>query len=279
MIEKANRDEEPDSVMTEPIAESITESNHRLQRSVDNETAAVIESEKGASTGLPGKGVSTAPNRKEWSTSGLIRFAILLSVITIVYNVIEGVASIILGGKDETLALMGFGIDSFVEVLSAIGVLHMTLRMRADGHAEESRQRFERRALRITGISFYVLVGGILAASILQVVRQIPPESTFWGMVVTGISMLGMGLLIKGKSTVGHRLNSPAILADANCSKSCLYLSAAVFASGLLYEWTGLLYADTLGALAVAFFALKEGREAMQKSRSDDICGCHGCQA
>lgn len=214
-----------------------------------------------------------------WSER-LIQIAIWLSVITIGYNVVEGVIALVLGGRDETLALMGFGIDSFVEVLSAIGILHMTLRMRKEGPGTTARKEFEKRALRITAISFFVLVAGIVAASALQVMYQVPPESTFWGMVVTGISMLGMGFLIHGKTSVGNRLNSPAILADANCSRSCLYLSAAVFISGLLYEWTGILYADTLGALAVAFFAFKEGRESMMKSRDDSLsCGCHDdCQ-
>ncbi len=222
----------------------------------------------------PGTGVEPK------TESFLIKLGIALSVITIVYNLIEGLASLFLGAQDETLALMGFGVDSFVEVISAVGVLHMTLRLKKEGPGTQSRAAFERTALKITGTAFYILVFGILAASAVQIYLQKPPESTFWGMVITGLSMLGMGFLIWGKTVVGLHLNSPAIMADANCSKSCLYLSAAVFLSGLLYQWTGILYADTLGALAVGYFAFREGRECFTMVRSESLsCGCHdSCQ-
>ena len=287
MDERANRSEDTERFsMTEgatsPQEQSTTTVEHQIpgidSLSVSTNSASLSSMESAGSMAISGVApVSSVPGTE--TTNRLIGFAIALSAITIVYNVIEGIVSIVLGGKDETLALMGFGIDSFVEVMSAVGVLHMTLRMRSDGAMAESRERFEKRALKITGYSFYILVAGIIAASVIQVLRQIPPESTFWGMVITGISILGMGLLIRGKTVVGRRLNSPAILADANCSRSCLYLSGAVFLSGLFYEWTGILYADTLGALAVALFAFKEGKESIAKSRSNGLCGCHdSCQ-
>ncbi|WP_439645243.1 hypothetical protein [Geotalea toluenoxydans] len=82
----------------------------------------------------------------------------LLAVITIIYNLVEGVASMGLGAADETLALFGFGVDSFIEVISAVGVWHMLGRIRING--EEERDRFEQTALRITGGAFYILTAG-----------------------------------------------------------------------------------------------------------------------
>lgn len=217
----------------------------------------------------------TGNSLSKQTTHRLLWTGLFLSAMTIGYNVIEGLVSLFFGSQDETLALMGFGVDSFVEVLSALGVLHLLMRMRKNGAEATSRVSWERNALRITGVAFYFLVVGLIIASILQIYLQRPPESTVSGMIITGISMAGMGFLIYGKIKVGRSLNSPAILADANCSKSCLYLSAAVFASGLLYTLTGLLYADTAGALAVAIFAFREGRESLQKAGQEDIgCGC-----
>ena len=85
----------------------------------------------------------------------LVSFALILSIITILYNIAEGLFSIFFGLNDETLALFGFGLDSFVEVISGIGILHMIIRMKRNPVSE--RDEFERTALRITGFSFYLL--------------------------------------------------------------------------------------------------------------------------
>ncbi|MCB1137541.1 MAG: cation transporter [Leptospiraceae bacterium] len=208
-------------------------------------------------------------------TSRWLRAVIWLSILTIGYNILEGLVSLFFGAQDETLALLGFGIDSFVEVLSAFGVLHMTLRMRSAGPQSAGREEFERRALRITGIAFYLLVLGLIASAFVQVYTSREPESGLAGILISGISILGMGFLILGKERLGRQLNSPALLADAQCSRSCLYLSVAVLLSAATFELTGFLYADTAGALAVAFFAFREGRESLQKAGSNDLsCGC-----
>ncbi|MCB1169359.1 MAG: cation transporter [Leptospiraceae bacterium] len=208
-------------------------------------------------------------------TSRWLRAAIWLSILTIGYNILEGLVSIFFGARDETLALLGFGIDSFVEVLSAIGILHMTIRMRKEGVQSSGRQEFERRALRITGISFYILVCGLIASAVVQIYTSREPESGLAGIIITSISILGMGFLIRSKESVGRKLNSPALLADARCSRSCLYLSVAVLLSAAAFQFTGFLYADTAGALAVAYFAFREGRESLKKAASDELsCGC-----
>ena len=85
------------------------------------------------------------------SKKSLWRTALLLAIFTILYNIVEGAISIYWGIHDETLALFGFGLDSFVEVISGVGILHMVIRIKKDG--DENRDTFEKRALQITGIS------------------------------------------------------------------------------------------------------------------------------
>jgi hypothetical protein len=104
------------------------------------------------------------------SFKGLVSFALLLSVITILYNIAEGLISIFFGLNDETLALFGFGLDSFVEVISGIGILHMIIRMKRNPISE--RDRFERTALKITGLSFYLLCAGLILASVLLIIKM-----------------------------------------------------------------------------------------------------------
>lgn len=197
----------------------------------------------------------------------------LLTVLTIGYNLLEGGVSVWLGAADETLALFGFGVDSFIEVISAVGVWHMLHRIRTN-HGE-TRDEFEQRALRITGGAFYLLTAGLLATAVLNLVSGHRPETTFWGMVVSLVSISFMWLLIHAKTKVGKALSSQAILADAACSRACLYLSLALLFSSLGYALTGIGSLDALGAAVIAVLAGKEGREAFAKARGLE-CGCGG---
>src|SRR5450759_1598132 len=104
----------------------------------------------------------------------------LLAVLTIYYNLLEGIVSVWAGAADETLALFGFGVDSFIEVISAIGVWHMIRRIRANNG--ETRDTFERRALGITGGSFYLLTAGLVFMAITNIYQQHKPITTRWGI-------------------------------------------------------------------------------------------------
>jgi len=200
----------------------------------------------------------------------LIR-ANLLALLTIGYNLIEGVVSMVLGGADETLALFGFGVDSFIEVISAVGVWHMIRRIRQN--QGESRDAFEQRALRITGGAFYGLTVGLVLMAFLNIIQQHKPETTFWGIVVSLVSVSFMWLLIHYKVRVGTALHSPAILADAACSRACVYLSIVLLISSIGYELTGIGSLDAIGALLISWFAWKEGKEAFAKAHGMD-CAC-----
>ena len=207
------------------------------------------------------------------SLKRLYTIANQLAIITIGYNIIEGIVSVWLGAADETLSLFGFGVDSFVEVISGIGIWHMVRRIQANGM--ETRDNFEQQALRITGWAFYMLTFGLVLSAGLSLYEQHKPSSTFWGIIVSLVSISFMWLLIHYKTKVGNALNSSAILADAACSKACLYLSLVLLIASAGYELTGLRIFDSAGALLIAYFSYREGKEAFQKSRGLSCC-CNG---
>lgn len=210
------------------------------------------------------------------NTKKLIQIALILSLITIFYNIVEGVISVFFGASDETLALFGFGIDSFVEVLSGIGILHMVLRMKKAGINDvQTQDTFERQALKITGTAFYILMAGLIVGSIIQIVTKSVPDTTIPGIVISIISLLTMFALMKFKLKIGAKLHSDAIIADANCTKTCFYLSIVLLLSSFLYETFSIVWFDTLGSLAIAWFAFSEGKEAFEKSNSEKLsCNC-----
>ncbi|WP_157687483.1 cation transporter [Jiulongibacter sediminis] len=176
--------------------------------------------------------------------------ALFLAAITIIYNLAEGVISTFYGASDETLALFGFGVDSFVEVLSGIGIAHMIFRMKK--HPVENRDQFEITALKITGSAFYLLVAGLILGAILSVMYQAKPESTLVGIIISLISILTMYILYRQKLKVGQALNSEPIISDANCTKTCFYLSFILLGSSALYALFKIPYVDALGSLGIA---------------------------
>lgn len=198
------------------------------------------------------------------------RWALQLTVFTIGYNFLEGTVSTLLGFQDETLALLGFGVDSFIEVISAIGIAHMITRIRR--FPEMSRDRFEITALRITGSCFYLLAVGLVITALINIVQNHQPETTFWGIVISAISIVTMWILIVLKMKVGKQLDSQPIIADAKCTKVCLYMSFVLLASSFIYELTHIGYLDSIAALGIAYFSAKEGKEAFEKAQGKASC-------
>ena len=202
-----------------------------------------------------------------------IRKASFLIFITIFYNIAEGIISVWFGAGDETLALLGFGVDSFVEVISGIGIAHMIFRMK---YAKvQTRDSFERTALKVTGTAFYLLTAGLIIGSVLNVINNVKPETTLPGIIIASVSIITMYWLMTSKLKVGKALNSDAIIADANCTKTCFYLSFVLLASSGLYEIFNIAYFDVLGSLGIAYFAFREGKESFEKAKSDNLlCNC-----
>jgi hypothetical protein len=210
----------------------------------------------------------------------LWNIALLLAIITVLYNVAEGLVSTILGANDETLSLFGFGMDSFIEVISGIGIWHMIVRVKRSitmgNHVDlaSRRDRFEKTALRITGMAFYILALGLAVTVVYNILTGSKPQTTFWGIIIALISIITMIILMQAKIKVGKKLNSDAIIADAHCTRTCVYLSIILLAASILYEIFKIGYIDSIGALGIAYFSFKEGKEAMEKAKGKECC-CH----
>jgi divalent metal cation (Fe/Co/Zn/Cd) transporter len=199
------------------------------------------------------------------------QYALWLAIFTVLYNIAEGLVSIFFGISDEALTLFGFGVDSFIEVMSGIGILAMVIRIRKK--PDTPRSQFEITALRVTGTAFYLLAAGLGATAIYNLFSGHKPETTLPGLIISVISIAMMWLLVAGKRKVGRALNSLPILADANCTLVCIYMSVVLLASSLIYELTGFGFVDSIGALGLIYFSVKEGREAFEKARGIE-CSC-----
>lgn len=207
------------------------------------------------------------------SEQKLYRKAYLLSLFTIFYNVVEGILSMVIGYEDETLSLFGFGADSFIEVISGIGIAMMILRIKHNPKSPKSK--FEVTALKITGSAFYLLAVGLFASIIINIVNHHKPETTIWGVVISSISIAVMVWLMNAKRNIGKKLHSDSIIADANCTKICIYMSLVLLVSSLIYELTGFTYTDVIGAAGLLYLSISEGKESLEKANGKE-CGCIG---
>jgi divalent metal cation (Fe/Co/Zn/Cd) transporter len=205
--------------------------------------------------------------------SKLYKFAFWLAAFTIFYNIVEGLVATYFGYTDESLALFGFGIDSFIEVISGLGIASMIIRIQRN--PESNRDTFERTALKITGFAFFGLVVGLLITSVYNIWSGHKPETTFWGIIVSLVSIAAMGFLIIAKIKVGKQLNSEAILADAECTKVCIFMSIILLVSSVIYLLTNFAYIDSIGTLGLAYLSLKEGKECFEKASSNKLCCDH----
>lgn len=208
----------------------------------------------------------------------LYKTAFFLALFTILYNVVEGVISTYFGFEDESLTLFGFGTDSFIEVISGLGVASMILRI--EKNPESKRDSLEKTALKITGTAFFILVIGLVITSVYNIYIGHKPVTTFWGVVISIFSILIMWFLVTWKKNVGNKLNSAPILADANCTLVCIYMSVILLISSAVYYFFAVPYIDSVGTLALSYFAFKEGKECFEKANNSNYsCGCETSKA
>jgi divalent metal cation (Fe/Co/Zn/Cd) transporter len=205
-------------------------------------------------------------------TARLYRIAFTLALFTIFYNTAEGLASTYFGFEDESFTLFGFGVDSFIEAVSGFGIASMVRRIQK--HSESTRSGFERASLQITGSSFFVLAAGLIATGGYNVWTGHAPATTRWGVLISVISIAVMGILVHYKNEIGNRLDSPAIVADAQCTKVCIYMSLVLLAASGLFELFKIPYLDAAGLFGLAYFSFKEGRECFEKAENEIPCAC-----
>jgi len=189
----------------------------------------------------------------------LYQKALTLSYFTVGYNILEGVASVIAGAFAGSIALVGFGLDSFVESLSGI---IMIWRFRKHGIVSlEEEEEIEHRALKLVGYTFFILAGYILYESVTKLYYVEIPDTSLVGIIIAVLSIIIMPVLYIKKVQVGKTIGSKSLLSDAKETLACTFLSFALLLGlGLNYLW-GLWQADPIVGIIVALYLVKEGRE------------------
>jgi divalent metal cation (Fe/Co/Zn/Cd) transporter len=189
-----------------------------------------------------------------------------LEYFTIAWNALEGLVAVVAGAMAGSISLVGFGIDSFIEVTSGSVLLW---RMSVDTELQR-RELNERRALRIVGVCFLLLAAYIAYESVLGLWSRRAPEHSIPGIVLACVSLVVMPLLSRAKRKVGHALGSAAMHADAKQTEFCTYLSAILLVGLLLNVFFGLWWADPVAALMMVPIIAKEGIEGLQGKACDD---------
>jgi divalent metal cation (Fe/Co/Zn/Cd) transporter len=184
----------------------------------------------------------------------------LLAWVTIAYNIVEAVVAIGSGLVAGSLALVGFGIDSSIELFAAVVVL-----WRLRGEVEDR----EARALKLIAVSFFALGGYVVVEAVRNLLSEADPDTSPVGIGLAFASLIVMPILARAKRETGNALHDHTILADAAETRLCAYLSAILLVGLVLDASVGWSWADPLAALGIAALAVKEGREAW---KGHDCC-------
>ncbi len=204
---------------------------------------------------------------KEGMSSNLSRRALLLSYFTVGYNVLEGVVSIIAGALAGSIALIGFGLDSFIESLSG-GV--MIWRFRKHGKVtKEEEEALERKATKLVGCTFFILAIYVLYESIDKLISKEASEPSLFGIIIAIVSLIVMPILFYKKYQTGKALGSRSLIADSKETLTCMFLSLALLIGlGTNYLF-GLWQADPIVGLIVVAFLVWEGYETFREEELD----------
>jgi len=200
--------------------------------------------------------------------SVLLRRGRTLEYATVGYNVLEGVIAIGSGLLAGSIALVGFGIDSGIEVLSGL-ILLWRLNSRRD---EEERERVEVRALTLVGWSFLILAAYVAYDAISSLLRRDVPDESLVGIALAAVSVVVMPLLVRAKRRVAAQLNSRALAADSKQTELCTWLSAILLGGLALNALAGWWWADPVAALVMVPIIAREGIEALRGEHCDDGC-------
>ena len=199
----------------------------------------------------------------------LLRRALFLAWFTVGWNVLEGIVAIAAALTAGSRALLGFGLDSGVESLSATVVLW---RLYAERHDPGRAESVEQRALRLIGGTFFVLAVFIGVESLRSLVGREEPDASIIGIALTAVSIVVMLWLAHTKRRVGIAMGSRAVEADSAQTSACVYLSLVVLVGLALNAALGWWWADPLAALGIVAFLLHEGRAALTAEHADDCC-------
>ena len=191
-----------------------------------------------------------------------------LSYFTIAWNSLEGLIAVVAGAVAGSISLVGFGIDSFIEVISGTTLLW---RMTVDADVQR-RDRNERLSLRILGICFFFLAGYVAYESCSDLISTKVPGHSISGIILACISLVVMPILSRAKKKVGYELRSAAMNADARQADFCVYLSAILLSGLLLNATLAWWWADPAAALIMVPIIAKEGLDGVRGKACCDPC-------
>ena len=180
----------------------------------------------------------------------------VIVAVTIGYNLVEAVVAIAAGSLASSAALIAFGLDSTVEVLSAAAV--------AVQFTRKDPARWEKPTLRVIALAFFLLAAYVTVTSVIALGARAQPEHSTVGILLTAISVLVMPLLSFAERRAGRELGSASAVADSKQTLVCTYLSAAVLVGLVLNNLFGWWWADAVAGLVIAAFAVREGIEAFR---------------
>lgn len=201
--------------------------------------------------------------------SALLRRAWWLAVFTVIWNLAEGAVAITAAALADSRALIGFGVDSFVESASATVLIW---RLSVEQRTPERAEHVEQRALRIIGVTFLALAALVGIESVRSLIAREQPDVSWIGIALTIVSLIVMPVLAREKRRVGRELGSRSVEADSQQTQACVYLSAVVLAGLAANAAFGWWWADPVAALGVVVFLVREGREALEAEHVDDCC-------
>lgn len=221
------------------------------------------------SPGANGPALKTLDNKNVDRRLRAVRRGTLLEYFTIAWNSLEAVVAIVAGLFAGSIALVGFGLDSVVEVSSGAALLW---RLRRDSDAAR-RESVERLTLRFVGVSFLALAAYVAYEAVESLVRGEAPDRSLPGIILAVASLFAMPLLARAKRRVAAELTSGAMAADAKQTEFCLYLSAILLAGLVLNAAAGWWWADPAAGLIMVPIISREGFEALRGK----TCGCSSC--
>ena len=195
------------------------------------------------------------------SVQRLEKKALWLSYFTVGYNIVEGVVSIIAGAIAGSIALTGFGLDSFVESLSG-GI--MVWRFGRHGNlSDKDKEKIEQKAVRLVAYTFLILAAYVLFESVKKLYLREIPETSITGIIVAVLSLIIMPILFYKKYKIGKSLKSMSLIADSKETLACCFLSVALLIGlGLNYLF-GLWQADPIVGILIVIFLAREGYEML----------------
>jgi len=202
-------------------------------------------------------------------SSPLHKKALSLSYFTVGYNIIEGIVSILAGVLAGSIALIGFGLDSFVESLS--GSVMIWRFRKHEQMSEEEEERIEAKAVRLIAYTFFILGAYVLYESIKKLYLQEMPDPSLFGIIIAIVSIIVMPVLFYMKYRTGKTINSRSLVADSKQTLVCCILSVALLIGlGLNYLY-GFWQADPIVGLVTVIFLIREGYIAL---REEKLCSC-----